>query len=151
VFHLVYPVLDVLNRLHFEKRSFAASPGRHALISDFDHRNHCAQARHQPLSCLSRLFEPPPDHPRKHINTHTLALDFTSRFVFCVCWNQDRLSIHLPPARRSHEFRQSLALQVQPNAQQSQIDLAEGLSHLAGNAYPYQVFEACNICIEVGV
>ena len=76
----------------------------------------CTSTSFKPFPCLSGLFKSSPDNPRKHINTHTLALDLTPRFVLRVCGNQNRLSIHLPPTCRSHELCQSLAFQVQPNA-----------------------------------
>lgn len=98
-----------------------------------------------------RSFETSSKDSAEHVYTDSFTLDLALGLVLGVGWYFNLLAVDLPPTGCLRKFDQCFSTQIQPAAQDAQINLSERLSNFTSDPYPDKVFETSNICIQVGI
>ena len=99
----------------------------------------------------SSTLESPPKHSSKLVNSHPLTLHLALRLVLSITGYLHLLTIDSPSASSLHELAQLIASQIQPYAQNRQVDFPECLAYFSSYPYSDKILEASHIRVQICV
>lgn len=99
----------------------------------------------------SSTLESSSEHSSKLINAHPLTLYLTLRLVLSITGYLHFLTIDGPSTSSLHKLAQLITSQVQPYAQDRQVNLPECLADFSSYPYPDKILEASHIRVQICV